>query len=138
MQLSVFNEWKSGHWFSYMKFGFLYFGIWTSRHRAFSYEIWNSCISHCIGDKQGNMKYGNFQISHLKICVLTFLHQVQNTVYLTTERFGINFPTRNTELFISYIEWFSCLRYEVIINMKSILVQGGELVCQKLRGCDHT
>ena len=80
----------------------------------------------------------NFSYSHLKICVLTFLHEIQNTVYLTTERFGINFPTRNTELFISYIEWFSCLRYEVVINMKSILVQGGELVCQKLRGCDHT
>ena len=58
----------------------------------------------------------NFSYSHLKICVLTFLHQGQNTVYLTMERIGINFPTINTEFSISYIKWFSRLRYEVTIN----------------------
>lgn len=107
-ELFIFHLGNSEPWFSYMKYGFLRFGIWNSRHRAFSHEIWNSCIAHWIGNKQGNMKYGIFHISHLKICVLTFLHEVQNAVYLTIERLGINFPTRNMEFSISYIKWFSC------------------------------
>ena len=111
-ELFTFHLGKFGSWFSYMKYGFLYFDIWNSRNRAFPHEIWNSCILHWIGNKQGNVKYGLFHISHFKICVLTFLHEVQNTVYLT-ERLGINFPIRNIKIFNLYRKWFSCLRYAV-------------------------
>ena len=61
------------------------------------------------------------------------MDRVQNTVYVTTQRIGLDFPTRNMEFSISYRKGFSRLRYEVTVNenMKSFPVQGDEQVSQK-------
>ena len=79
------------------------------------------------------MKYGIFHLSHLNICVLTFVMSYRIPYMLTTQRIGLDFPTRNMEFSISYRKGFSRLRYEVTVNenMKSFPVQGDEQVSQK-------
>ena len=87
VKLSVHLPWKYRYNIFCIKCGIFHVTVMKIGMQFLWQEIWK-CLFHIskYGHRFSHMKYGFFHISHLKIFMLSFLHEILNTIYLTFEK----------------------------------------------------